>query len=515
MSGAQRTACIVGAGAAGLVVAEALARAGWRVTLLDGGLENPAQNVEDTYRVEVLGTPHRGVHEGRFRSWGGSTTRWGGQLREWERHELEPRPYLGLDGWSIPFDDIIPYFSQAFARLGVPHGTISPKVAERHGVELPPLNSDDFLLRFSMWLPWRMRNLGRSVGSRVRRSPNLEVLLGTTALGILWDGAGTKASGLRIRRPDGNEGTLLADVVIIAGGAVESIRLLFASRQGAQAAGCTSTWLGRGFMDHLSIRVGPFQPRDRRAFRRMFSPVFVGGTQHTPRVLLTSRALERERLLGAFAHWETILPSDSGLLVVRKLLRSAQSGRLSPISRDDLRRLAAGARDVLELGAGYALRRRRYFPREAAIYLRVDAEQNPNPESRIRVTDERDSLGLPRVTLDWKISELQRQTVGRATELFAREFSERGIGTLLDAPDPFSSAVQWGEAKSDAFHMMGGSRMARSPNDGVVDDQLRVFGTENVYVASTSVFPTGGTANPTLMLIALALRLADQLAENR
>jgi choline dehydrogenase-like flavoprotein len=515
MSASQRSACVVGAGAAGLIVADALARAGWHITLLDGGLENPALELEDTYRVQVLGAPHRGVHEGRFRSWGGSTTRWGGQLREWERHELEPRPYLGLDGWPIPFDDIIPYFRHAFARLGVPDGTISPKVAARHGVVVPPLNADEFVLRFSMWLPWRMRNLGRSVGKWLRRNPNVEILLGTTALGILWEGAGTKARGLRLRRIDGSEGTLLADVVIIAAGAIESVRLLFASRQGAQATGCRSAWLGRAFMDHLSVRVGPFQPRDRRVFQRMFSPIFVGGVQHTPRVLLASRVLERERLLGVFAHWEPLLPSDSSLLVIRKLLRSVQSGRLSAMSREDLQSLAAGARNVWELGVGYAARRRRYFPREAAIYLRVDAEQKPDPESRISVTGEFDSLGLPRLALDWKISELERRTVGRATELLAQEFSERRIGTLLDAPDPFSSAVQWGEAKTDAFHMMGGTRMARSPADGVVDEQLRVFGTENVYVASTSVFPTGGTANPTLMLIALALRLADQVAANR
>ena len=68
---------------------------------------------------------------------------------------------------------------------------------------------------------------------------------------------------------------------------------------------------------------------------------------------------------------------------------------------------------------------------------------------------------------------------------------------------------------SDTYHLMGGTRMAESPVDGVVDPQLRVHGVENLFVASCSVFPTGGSSNPTLTLMQLTLRLAKLLRASR
>src|SRR5437868_6980787 len=96
--------CIIGAGAAGLALASVLANRERQVVLIEGGGLEPASALEDTYVTDVVGTPHRGVHDGRFRALGGSTTRWGGQLWRWEQHEFEERPYVGVSGWPIPYD---------------------------------------------------------------------------------------------------------------------------------------------------------------------------------------------------------------------------------------------------------------------------------------------------------------------------------------------------------------------------------------------------------------------------
>jgi choline dehydrogenase-like flavoprotein len=59
---------------------------------------------------------------------------------------------------------------------------------------------------------------------------------------------------------------------------------------------------------------------------------------------------------------------------------------------------------------------------------------------------------------------------------------------------------------------MGGARIGADPGEGVVDGDLRVFGTGNLFVAGAAVFPSGSFANPTLTALALGLRLADHLA---
>ncbi|HEX2778177.1 MAG TPA: FAD-dependent oxidoreductase, partial [Gemmatimonadaceae bacterium] len=215
----RRSVCIIGAGAAGLTLADALARAGWRVILVEGGGARPAPALEDTYRVTMLGTPHRGAHEGRFRALGGSTTRWGGQLWPWERHEFEPRPWLGLDGWPIAHDEVAPYYDAAFALLGIRRGSLTPDAAAAHGVQLPPLDPERFALKYSVWLPWRRRNLARVFGASLR-GPSVDLRLGTTAVGIEMSGG--RATGVRVQLPGGGEELIGADLVVIAAGAIET-----------------------------------------------------------------------------------------------------------------------------------------------------------------------------------------------------------------------------------------------------------------------------------------------------
>ncbi len=512
-TGAADATCIIGAGAAGLTLAHALATRGRRVIIIEGGGEAPPDELEDVFRVDNLGIPHRGAHAGRFRAWGGSTTRWGGQLWPWEPHEFEGRPDLGLPGWPIPSNEITGRYAAAFALLGIPAGTLSVEAAARRGVHVPPLDRQTFALKYSAWLPWKLRNLGRSLGASLRARPNVEFHLRTTATALIPDATGRKAAGVRVRSADGAVRDIAATDVVVAAGAIETTRLLMSSAA-LGGLGAASTWLGRGFMDHLSVRIGRFHPADPEAFSRMFAPVFIGRVQHTPRVLLQPEVLRREGLLGAYGHWDVTLPPDSGLTFVRERLRAMQSGAGWRFSLADVRRAVGAAGDILGLARAVIVDRRRHFPRGAEINLRVDTEQRMDPESRIVAVGGADAFGMPRVAIDWRVSDLERRTVVRTAELLAAEFDRMGIGSLAEWADPFSADVPWGELKGDSFHMMGGTRMARTADEGVVDTDARVFGTENVYVAGASVFPSGGMANPTLTLIALALRLADRLASN-
>lgn len=510
MPSKTRSVCIVGAGAAGLTLARALASGGWHVQILESGQRKPRGGFDDANRARIVGTPHRGVNEGRFRAWGGSTTRWGGQLWPWEPYEFEARGCPHVPGWPISYDTLARYYVSAFASLGVPSPTLDTNGARQRGVLIPQLDEEQFALKYSTWLPWRLRNLGRSVGAPLQRDPNVAVHMQTTATHLTLDGDG-RARGVEARDKQGERVRFDADVIVLAGGAVENSRLLL---ECGMARGGTSRWLGRGFMDHLSVRVGQFHPRDPERFARMFAPVFVGPIQHTPRIVLRRDLLERECMLGCYGHWNVELPPESGLLVVREKLRALQAGSGLHLSGQDIRQMLSGVIEAARIARGIIVDRRRYFPRGGRIHLRIDTEQLPDPESRIFLTDELDANGVPRVGIDWRVSAAERRTVVRATELLAKELDERGIGDLEGLDDPFDPGRPWGELRGDSFHMMGGTRMAISPDGGVVDTDSRVFGTENVYVAGASVFPTGGMANPTLTLIALTLRLADHLSKS-
>ncbi|MDZ4372623.1 MAG: GMC family oxidoreductase, partial [Phenylobacterium sp.] len=155
--------------------------------------------------------------------------------------------------------------------------------------------------------------------------------------------------------------------------------------------------------------------------------------------------------------------------------------------------------------------------RDVALVIR--GEQAPNPESRVLLTDQVDPLGVPRVALDWRMTELDVRSVAVLVETLDAELRRLGLGRIeaadwLSDPaggwrtDPLISAHPIG-----GYHHMGTTRMSADPRSGVVDPHGRVHGLGNLFVVGSSVFPTSGWANPTLTIAALALRTADHMSE--
>jgi choline dehydrogenase-like flavoprotein len=155
------------------------------------------------------------------------------------------------------------------------------------------------------------------------------------------------------------------------------------------------------------------------------------------------------------------------------------------------------------------------------LYTVVRAEQAPNPDSRVVLTGERDALWMPRVALDWRFSALDKDTVRGTMQALDAEMRRTGMGTVTPEPWLADDGPEWevdpliSNHPIGGFHHMGTTRMAASPRDGVVDADCRVHGVANLYVAGSSVFTTSGWANPTLTIVALALRLAGHLVKRQ
>ena len=487
--------CVIGAGAAGLILADNLSQRGRRVLLVEGNGVGG-----ERHRVDLPGRLHRGATDGHAFALGGSTTIWGGQLWPWEPYEFEARPHA--DAWPIGYESVAPYYRAAQETLGVPPSPFDDRLAVARGLRLPSIDPSRFAYKYSKWARWRDRNMGKTVGSSLLRRSSVDVALDERATEVETDSSHDWVSGVRIRDRAGAERTVRARMYVLAGGVLGTVGLLFASGDGG--LGNASGQLGRGFMDHLSVRMGEFKPRDPRRFAEAFAPFYSGGVLHTPRIVARPELLEADGLLGVYGHWEPGLSQDSGLAIARGVLRSFQAGRRPDISRSDLLRVAASVPEALRVAYGIGVRRRRPFPRGAPIHLRVDSEQLP--ASSLSWTSDAEG---GRLTLRWNVSDVEKHTVRAFAERLAAELDQCGVGTL-EIKDPFDGGPQDREVV-DAYHMMGGTRMSAEPSEGVVDPTLRVHGLGNLYVASASVFPSGGMANPTLTILALALRLAQHL----
>ncbi len=147
--------------------------------------------------------------------------------------------------------------------------------------------------------------------------------------------------------------------------------------------------------------------------------------------------------------------------------------------------------------------------------LMVMQEQEPNPLSRVTLDTKSDNFGLKRTILNWQFVEKDALTCKKVSMIFAKRFAVSNLGRvkiddwLLKKNVKFSDPD--GKWTVGGWHLMGTTRMGTTPQDGVVDSNLKVFGINNLYVGGSSVFPTYGSANPTYTIVQMTLRLANYL----
>ncbi|MDQ3571219.1 MAG: GMC family oxidoreductase, partial [Actinomycetota bacterium] len=145
----------------------------------------------------------------------------------------------------------------------------------------------------------------------------------------------------------------------------------------------------------------------------------------------------------------------------------------------------------------------------ASVTLQTHAEQAPNPDSRVTLSRRRDRLGVPVPKVDWSLTSLDRRTAEVMVRTVAEDFRRLGLGDVR--PQPWLADPGWVRQMSDSYHHMGTTRLGTDPTTTVTDPDCQVHGVEGLFVSGASLFPAAGFANPTLTIVALAMRLADHL----
>ncbi|WP_376742629.1 GMC family oxidoreductase [Ensifer canadensis] len=326
---------------------------------------------------------------------------------------------------------------------------------------------------------------------------------------------------------------------MLAAGGIENARLLLASTDVfSQGIGNHYDVVGRFLMDHVAARVGRI-PTDRMAALTKLFGFY--GVHHENRahmfahgLALTAAAQEREQISNAAVFFSTERAPDDPWVALKRLLRS----RSDNVGRDVLS-VAAGS-GFIARGIGMKILSDHRTPKvfkdlivNTAIMispnlvadefqsrglphklsgLRIEAicEQAPNPASRVSLSERKDKFGVPLAKIDWRISDLEYKTLLRIAELSHEALARAELPTPKLEPWVTERRTQ-DLVIIDMAHTLGTTRMSTSPKTGVVDLHCRVHGINNLYIAGGSVFPTSGHANPTLTILALAIRLADHL----
>jgi choline dehydrogenase-like flavoprotein len=494
--------CVVGAGPVGLAVARAVAGTGRRVVLAEAGGLEPAPETEQLNDGETVGLPLPTLIDGRARAFGGATKLWPGQCLRLDEGDLQERDWVPGSGWPIGYADLLPHYRRAEEWLGLGAGAADEAAWARFGLVPPPFAADRLVHRTSVYTP--VPDVGGRLRAEFAASSEVRVLLHAVAVGLRTGPDGGIAA-VDLRALDGRRGTVHAGTVVLAAGGVENARLLLAS-----GLGNAHDTVGRWFSEHPVLWIDLELDRPD-ALQRFYGRLGRGAVRYLPKIVLAPEVQRAERVLTGVAELNYAAAEPRGRAAAREL-SSALQGRRPPrgLGAADL----AGA--LCELGpVGVAAFRRFAQGRPSPVpltggRLKILLEQAPNRESRVTLADEVDALGVPRARVDWRLTELDRRTARVFTRTLDQEFRRVGLARLRDL-DRFDGDG-WTDGVEEACHHMGTTRMSTDPREGVVDADCRVHGVSGLYVSGSSVLPAGGYANPTLTIVALALRLADHLA---
>lgn len=504
----QTDLCIIGAGAAGIAFAKEFANLQMRVLLVESGGVDFSHRTQMLYKAQNSGLDYQPMEFTKRRQFGGSTVTWFGRCRPLDEIDFEARPWVEYSGWPFGRRELEPYYKIAGQYLQLPSDDFSA--------------GDDFFkngrLESKRFLFSPPTNFSQSYRQDFEKAPNLDVLLYANAVHIQLDPGGKHARHIVCKTLNGKTLAVRARFFVLAASALENTRLLLASRDiHPNGIGNSHDLVGRFFMEHPHIFTCEVEtlPAD--------TPVRYTKLDYEDRqknlnlvdaIGLSEDFLRHENLLNACAFFvkrPVHKASDMyysrralGLLRLTDILQH-RAGPGFEIMKNLFQVLRSP--DVTLQLLFKAMQAK--FKHEHRFVLRLQMETVPHPESRARLSAKRDALGEPQINLHWKTSAQDVESYRRFNQALCYELAKKGVLTRPIRHD--LSADGWPVSMLPAKHAMGTTRMHKTEKYGVVDPDCRVHGVANLYIAGGSVFPTSGMANPTLTIVALAVRLADHI----
>lgn len=518
--GSLRTdVCIIGAGVAGITIARRLLARGHAVVLLESGGLDYEPATADLNAGQNVGEPYYDLADARLRLFGGATAIWGGRVAALDPIDLQARAWVPHAGWPIGWEELADYYGPARRLFDLPAERPCAETLSTAGLRPPAFSPAR--LQLGVWtFDRRFDRFAFAACQDLPTHPRATVVTHATATELQLAANGRRVTGVRARALTGARLGVQAQAVVLAAGGLENPRLLLASRSVApQGVGNGCDQVGRYFMEHPHARGGRILDGAAWRLLNVFGRTHRVAGQEIAAVIRPAEALQAERgILNSSLTITPRPPADGEAFWGRRAYERIKHG-VAPTRR------GRAVWSTTKRAKAWVQRRtdplRPWLMHRLAgrdLCLSIRGEQAPNPQSRVRLTDQTDPLGMPRVALDWRTSQLDVDSVRGLVEALGGELARLGLGRVEPAAwlqdpqalwraDPLISSHPFG-----GYHHMGTTRMSLSPRDGVTDAEGRVHGVANLYVAGSSLFPTSGWANPTLTIVALALRSAEHLS---
>jgi len=512
--------CVIGSGVAGITAARRLLAAGHHVMLLESGGVDYAPDTASLNAGESIGDDYYPLESARLRFFGGTTAIWGGRCAELDPVDLERRHWVEHSGWPISYGELSRYYEEARQVFGL--HCWQPKITDLEEAGVPVPAFDQRKLAVPVWsFDRRFNRFSLAHCLDLVHHPRCTVVTHATVTAINCRSNDRVIDNVVARSLNGNQLVVRPQMVVLAAGGLENPRILLNSRSSHQhGLGNNRDQVGRYFMEHPHARGGKITDGDAWRLLKLFGRRHdVDGQEVAPLITMSRGTQARTGSLNSSL---TIVARQAesesqfwGMKAYGGLKHGIAPNRQGRALWMGVKRATTWAQRYVDPARPYLLHKMG----KLELALLVRAEQAPNPLSRVTLSENRDSMGMQQIKLDWRLSDIDKHSVSSLVQTLGEEVARLGMGRvdpaawLLDdgqrwRTDPLISAHPIG-----GYHHIGTTRMSGDPRHGVVDQSGRVHDTDNLYIVGSSTFPTSSWANPTLTIAALSMRTADKIAE--
>ena len=425
------------------------------------------------------------MYESRLRSFGGTSGHWGGQTSTLDKMDFQKRSWIKNSGWPIQFSELTRFYSKANKILNLKDVNYDPDywVDNKKYYLWKFKNNDINTKMFHLDSP--PTHFGEKYRETLKKSDNIHIYLYANLTDIDIDDDFRRINYVKIATFAKKIFKVKAKVFVLACGGIENARLLLNSNKKISAGiGNQNDLVGRFFMEHPHLyTAGSIFVQGNSANSNLYHYWAAKGNAKISGFLQLSEKLQKKNQLTNLTFiirkndiFSQLDDLGKNLFNISQKLNNIQSNkyRISPFT--------------------------------------TMSEQVPNPDSRITLSEDVDNFGQRRINLNWQIMEIDKTSIEKSLSILAINLSVSRLGRLRTFIRDLKTLtgdkrVGWYRAR----HHMGTTRMSDNPKEGVTDKNCKVHGISNLYIAGSSVFPTCGCANPTLTIVALAVRLGEHL----
>ena len=491
--------CIIGAGAAGISIALEWMNTPYKVILLEGGGFEYDDRVQELYRGKTTGQHYYPLKSARLHYFGGTTGHWAGGCSVFDPIVFQKRDWVDHSGWPITDKDLVPFYKRAHVNLDLGIYEFNVNYWRKQDPELIPLLPTEDVFWNKLWRYSPPTRFGEKYKETIVNAKNIHLYTYANVVDIHANENVSKVNAVTVKNYGGKTHKVVAKHFILACCAIQNARLLLAAnKQSPKGLGNDNDLVGRYFMEHTEVKAAELWLNERKALKLYMK---------TPPNIRTELAMTAKK--------QTEFRILNGIVSFIPLTMAQKTPpMIESWTKDDPRE------DMKDLGGIYKKARgnrvSRFFDsnKDQAYELIMRMEQVPNPLSRVTLDTEKDELGVPRATLNWVFTSLEKRSLRKIFETLGQQVGVAGIGRIRlkeELQDEKDESMP--STTSGGWHHMGTTRMNEDPNQGVVDANCKIHGIDNLFAAGSSCYPTGGAVNPTLTLVALSLRLSDHLKE--